>query len=106
MRLREAKRGSWVAMFLAALIRALAKAFPTLFTEYSLLLLFDLEPRAGASCPVAGGTTCNGRPRGRWIGSGCCCDGGCVAAAGTGGGTELGFGKVPGWPCDNACDNA
>lgn len=93
-----------MATFLAALIRALAKAFPTLFTEYSLLLLLDLESRVGASWPVTGGTTCNGRPRGLWIGSGCCCDGG--GWAGAGAGTGLGLGKVPGWACDNACDNA
>lgn len=97
MRLREAARGSRVATFLAALIRALAKAFPTMFTEYSLLLLLDLESRAGASCPVAGGTTCNGRTRGRWMESGCCSDGRGAALVETGGGAGLGLGKVPGW---------
>ena len=93
------------------MIRALAKALPTVFTEYSLLLLLDLEARAGASCRVTVGTTWYGGTIGT---GGGCCGGGCggggteeaEAGAEAGAGTGLEIGRVLGWACDNACDKA
>ena len=97
------------ATFLAALSRALARAFPTVFTEYSFLLLRDLEGRGGASCLVTVGTTWYGGTGGtggcRELGGGGDEDGG-TAGPGAGAGAGLGTGLVLGWACDSACDNA